>query len=51
MIWPIDGVAFQLDISNVVEHLVYFRLTPENFKPVDKVIKDAKVIFLVVMLL
>jgi len=41
----VDGVEFQLDISNVVEHLVYFRVTPENFKPVEEVIKSAKVIF------
>lgn len=41
----IDGVEYVLDISNVVEHLVYFRITPENFKPVEEVIQNAKVIF------
>jgi FkbM family methyltransferase len=40
----INGVEFLFDISNVVEHLAYFRIAPENFKPVEYKIKTAKVI-------
>lgn len=41
----IDGVEYQLDISNVMEHMVYFQLAPENFTPVDEKLKKARVIF------
>lgn len=40
----INGTRFQFDISNVVEHLAYFRIAPENFKLVDERIMSAKVI-------
>lgn len=41
----INGLSFLLDISNVVENLVYFRKTPENFKPVEALLRGANVIF------
>lgn len=41
----VDGLNFLLDISNAVEHLVYFRIAPENFKPVEPVLQKAKFIF------
>ena len=31
----IHGINYLLDISNVVEHLVYFRIAPENFTLVE----------------
>ncbi|HEY0041037.1 MAG TPA: FkbM family methyltransferase [Flavisolibacter sp.] len=41
----IDGVAFLLDISNVVEHLAYFRIAPEKFELVQTPIQTATIIF------
>jgi len=41
----IDGVKFILDISNVVEHLIYFRIAPENFGLVEDQLSKADVIF------
>ena len=41
----IDGVKFILDISNVVEHLIYFRNEPEKFGLVNDEIGKAKIIF------
>ena len=40
-----EDLRFELDISNVVEHLVYFHLTPENFSPVKEAVRTARVIF------
>ena len=41
----INGVEFLLDISNVVEHLVYYRIAPENFKPVEEKLRQAAIVF------
>jgi FkbM family methyltransferase len=41
----VNGVEFLLDISNVMEHYVYFDIAPENFKPIDEKLRNAKVIF------
>lgn len=41
----INGISYLLDISNVVEHLVYFRLAPENFQPVEEKLRTARVVF------
>jgi FkbM family methyltransferase len=41
----INGIRYVLDIHNVVEHLVYFRIAPENFGPVEPVLKNARVLF------
>ena len=41
----INGVKFLLDISNVVEHLVYFRIAPENFSLVEDKLEKAKIVF------
>ena len=41
----INGINFLLDVSNVVEHLVYFRIAPENFRVVEKRLKTAEIVF------
>jgi len=41
----INGIQFNLDISQVIDHLVYFRLEPEKFELVDEELGKADVIF------